>query len=143
MNITRKQDIWGKNKHFQDIYTVYNNQDKVFKLHNLHQFLKLYLVCFNSEPQQSYMKFSCTIMCLDIHLKSEDSHINQKGVYVVVYAVCWATVHICTHQDLMGNVMYGLLRYCMQTKNTEVKLISCYQVKVQRCCSITLLCLWV
>lgn len=36
MNITRKQDIWGKNKHFQDIYTVYNNQDKVFKLHNLH-----------------------------------------------------------------------------------------------------------
>lgn len=37
------------------------------------------------------------------------------------------SVHICTHQDWMGNVMYGLLRYRIQTKNTEVKpIISCY-----------------
>lgn len=40
-------------------------------------------------------------------------------------------VHICTHQDWIDNVTYGLLRYHTQTKNTCVKLIISFnQVKV-------------
>lgn len=47
-----------------------NNQDKMIKHHNSHWFHKLYhLVCSKSEPQQPYMKLSCTIMCLGVHLK--------------------------------------------------------------------------
>lgn len=65
-------------------------------------------------------------MCLGVHLKSEDSHINWKGLYVVVYAVCWATVFISSHTrtgPVTWRFMGRLFRYCMRTKNAEVKLI--------------------
>lgn len=100
---------FGIRTNISTIYTICNNQDKMFKHHNSHWFHKLYhVVCLKSEPQQPNMKLSCTIMCLGVHLKSEDTHQLEGLVCCSLCSLLGDDVHIFTHQDWTSNVdIYG------------------------------------